>query len=53
MPVSPQHLAGLVDLVTGMVINENSAKVVLKEMFQTGQAASLNRGGQEPGAGFG
>ncbi len=38
LPVLPQHLAGLVDMVTGKVINENSAKVVLKEMFATGQS---------------
>jgi aspartyl-tRNA(Asn)/glutamyl-tRNA(Gln) amidotransferase subunit B len=37
-PVPPVHLARLVDLVTGKVINENSGKVVLKEMFETGQA---------------
>jgi aspartyl-tRNA(Asn)/glutamyl-tRNA(Gln) amidotransferase subunit B len=38
LPVTPKDLAGLVDLVTEKVINDNSAKVVLKEMFQTGQA---------------
>jgi aspartyl-tRNA(Asn)/glutamyl-tRNA(Gln) amidotransferase subunit B len=38
LPVPPEHLAQLVDLVTGKVINENSAKVVLKEMFTSGQA---------------
>jgi aspartyl-tRNA(Asn)/glutamyl-tRNA(Gln) amidotransferase subunit B len=37
LPVSPEHLAQLVDLVTGKVINDNSAKVVLKEMFETSQ----------------
>jgi aspartyl-tRNA(Asn)/glutamyl-tRNA(Gln) amidotransferase subunit B len=38
LPVPAGHLAQLVDLVTEKVINDNSAKVVLKEMFQTGQA---------------
>ena len=38
LPVPPEHLAALVDLVTGKTINENSGKVVLKEMFETGQA---------------
>jgi len=38
LPVPPEHLAQLVDLVTESVINDNSAKLVLKEMFQTGQA---------------
>ena len=38
LPVPAEHLAGLVDLVTGKIINDNSAKVVLKEMFETGQA---------------
>ncbi len=38
LPVPPEHLAQLVDLITEKVINDNSAKVVLKEMFQTGQA---------------
>jgi aspartyl-tRNA(Asn)/glutamyl-tRNA(Gln) amidotransferase subunit B len=37
-PVPPEHLAQLVDLVTGKTINENSGKVVLKEMFESGQA---------------
>ncbi len=36
--VLPEHLAQLVDLVTDKVINDNSAKLVLKEMFDTGQA---------------
>jgi aspartyl-tRNA(Asn)/glutamyl-tRNA(Gln) amidotransferase subunit B len=36
--VPAEHLADLVDLVTGKTINDNSAKVVLKEMFETGQA---------------
>lgn len=39
LPVSPEHLSGLVDMVTNGVINENSAKIVLKEMFSTGQPA--------------
>jgi aspartyl-tRNA(Asn)/glutamyl-tRNA(Gln) amidotransferase subunit B len=39
LPVPPAHLADLVDLVTGHVINENSAKIVLKEMFETGQVS--------------
>jgi aspartyl-tRNA(Asn)/glutamyl-tRNA(Gln) amidotransferase subunit B len=38
LPVPAGHLAELVDLVTGRIINENSAKLVLKEMFETGQA---------------
>jgi aspartyl-tRNA(Asn)/glutamyl-tRNA(Gln) amidotransferase subunit B len=38
LPVSAVDLAELVDLVTGRTINENSAKLVLKEMFATGQA---------------
>jgi aspartyl-tRNA(Asn)/glutamyl-tRNA(Gln) amidotransferase subunit B len=37
LTISPEHMAQLVDLVTSKVINDNSAKVVLKEMFQTGQ----------------
>ena len=36
LPVTPQHLAQLVDLVTAKTINDNSAKLVLKEMFETG-----------------
>ena len=38
LPVPAGHLAQLVDLVTGKTINDNSAKLVLKEMFETGQA---------------
>ncbi len=38
LPVPPEHLAQLVDLVTGKTINDNSAKLVLKEMFATGLA---------------
>jgi len=38
LPVPAEHLAELVDLVTGRIINDNSAKLVLKEMFETGQA---------------
>jgi len=38
LPIPPGHLAGLVDMVTDKVINENSAKVVLKEIFATGQS---------------
>ena len=38
LPVPAGHLAKLVDLVTGKTINDNSAKLVLKEMFATGQA---------------
>ena len=38
LPVPAGHLAELVDLVTGKIINDNSAKLVLKEMFETGQA---------------
>jgi len=41
MPFPPEHLAELVDLVTGKIINDNSAKVVLKEMFATGQAPKV------------
>jgi aspartyl-tRNA(Asn)/glutamyl-tRNA(Gln) amidotransferase subunit B len=39
--VSPENLAELVDLVTGRVITENSAKGVLKDMFQGGQSPRL------------
>jgi len=38
LPVPPEHLAALVDLVTARMINDNSAKVVLKEMFASGQS---------------
>ncbi len=38
LTISPKQLAQLVDLVTDKVINDNSAKQVLKEMFDTGQA---------------
>jgi aspartyl-tRNA(Asn)/glutamyl-tRNA(Gln) amidotransferase subunit B len=38
LSILPEHLAELVDLVTAKSINDNSAKVVLKEMFETGQA---------------
>ena len=38
LPIPPENLAGLIDLVTAKNINENSAKVVLKEMFATGQS---------------
>ena len=38
LPVPAGHLAELVDLVTGRIISDNSAKLVLKEMFETGQA---------------
>jgi aspartyl-tRNA(Asn)/glutamyl-tRNA(Gln) amidotransferase subunit B len=38
LPVPPGHLAELVDLVTGKTINDNSAKLVLKQMFESGQA---------------
>jgi aspartyl-tRNA(Asn)/glutamyl-tRNA(Gln) amidotransferase subunit B len=37
IPVPAENFASLVDLVTGKTINENSAKLVLKEMFATGQ----------------
>jgi len=37
LPVPAEHLAQLVDLVSTKIINDNSAKLVLKEMFQTGQ----------------
>jgi aspartyl-tRNA(Asn)/glutamyl-tRNA(Gln) amidotransferase subunit B len=36
LPVTPKHMAQLVDMVTEKIINDNSAKVVLKEMFETG-----------------
>ncbi len=36
LPVPPASLAQLVDLVSTKVINDNSAKLVLKEMFATG-----------------
>jgi aspartyl-tRNA(Asn)/glutamyl-tRNA(Gln) amidotransferase subunit B len=38
LPVLPEALAELVDLVTGKTINDNSAKLVLKEMFATGKS---------------
>ena len=38
LPFPAGNLAELVDLVTGRIINDNSAKLVLKEMFETGQA---------------
>ena len=38
LPVPPAYLAELVDLVTGKTINDNSAKLVLKQMFESGQA---------------
>jgi aspartyl-tRNA(Asn)/glutamyl-tRNA(Gln) amidotransferase subunit B len=34
----PEHLAALVDLVYEKMITDNSAKLVLKEMFETGQS---------------
>jgi aspartyl-tRNA(Asn)/glutamyl-tRNA(Gln) amidotransferase subunit B len=37
LPVPPAHLAQLVDLITSRFINDNTAKIVLKEMFATGQ----------------
>ncbi len=40
IPVSPAHLAELVDLVTGKTINSNTARDVLGEMFQTGKSAA-------------
>ena len=52
LPFPPEHLAALVDLVTGKVITDNSAKMVLKEMFETGQAPTLHCGSQEPCPGF-
>jgi aspartyl-tRNA(Asn)/glutamyl-tRNA(Gln) amidotransferase subunit B len=41
LPIPVEYLTGLVDLVTGKTINENSAKMVLKEMFETGQAPEI------------
>jgi aspartyl-tRNA(Asn)/glutamyl-tRNA(Gln) amidotransferase subunit B len=38
LPVLPEHLAQLVDLVTGRTINDNTAKEVLAEMFESGQS---------------
>ncbi|MGD0877042.1 MAG: Asp-tRNA(Asn)/Glu-tRNA(Gln) amidotransferase subunit GatB [Anaerolineales bacterium] len=38
LPVPAEHMAELVDQVTGRIINDNSAKLVLKEMFETGKA---------------
>ena len=38
LPIPAGNLAELVDLATGRIINDNSAKLVLKEMFETGQA---------------
>jgi aspartyl-tRNA(Asn)/glutamyl-tRNA(Gln) amidotransferase subunit B len=37
LPIPPGHVAELVDLATQKVINDNSAKLVLKEMFASGQ----------------
>jgi aspartyl-tRNA(Asn)/glutamyl-tRNA(Gln) amidotransferase subunit B len=38
LPVPAEHLAELVDLVTGKTINDNTAKEVIAEMFKTGQS---------------
>jgi len=38
MPVPSEHLAILADLVTARTISENSAKIILKEMFATGES---------------
>ena len=38
LPVPPEHLAGLVDLVTLKTINDNTGKDVIAEMFKTGQS---------------
>ncbi len=38
LPVPPEHLAQLVDLVGGKTITDNTAKEVLAEMFQSGQS---------------
>jgi aspartyl-tRNA(Asn)/glutamyl-tRNA(Gln) amidotransferase subunit B len=38
LPVPPEQLAALVDMVTGKIISDNSAKEVLKEVFATGQS---------------
>ncbi len=38
IPVPPEHLAGLIDLVTGNTINANTAREVLEEMFTTGRS---------------
>jgi len=38
LPIPSDNLAELVDLVTAHTINENTAKLVLKEMFVTGQS---------------
>jgi aspartyl-tRNA(Asn)/glutamyl-tRNA(Gln) amidotransferase subunit B len=38
VPVPPEHLAGLIDLVIGNAINANTAREVLEEMFTTGRS---------------
>jgi aspartyl-tRNA(Asn)/glutamyl-tRNA(Gln) amidotransferase subunit B len=38
LPVSAEHLAALVDLVTLKTINDNTAKEVIAEMFKTGES---------------
>jgi aspartyl-tRNA(Asn)/glutamyl-tRNA(Gln) amidotransferase subunit B len=38
VPVPPEHLAGLIDLVIGNAINANTAREVLEEMFKTGRS---------------
>jgi len=38
LPVRPEHLAQLVDMVREKTITDNTAKEVLAEMFQSGQA---------------
>jgi len=38
LPVPPEHLARLVDLLTGKTINDTTAKEVLAEMFKSGQS---------------
>jgi aspartyl-tRNA(Asn)/glutamyl-tRNA(Gln) amidotransferase subunit B len=38
LPVPPEHLAGLVDLVTQKTINDNTAKEIIAEMFKTGES---------------
>jgi aspartyl-tRNA(Asn)/glutamyl-tRNA(Gln) amidotransferase subunit B len=41
LPVPPENMAALVDLVTSRTINDNSAKLVLKEMFKTGETPKV------------
>jgi len=39
IPVPPEHIASLIDLVSDNTINANTAREVLEEMFKTGRSA--------------